>query len=179
MSIDSNLLSIMKPTRTSSVYQYTFYNCYSLQAINGFDVARSGYSISQNIFLNTFYNCRSLSSLTFNGGTANYTNQTINLSASSYIGYGGSPIDTATGLPIADNVSGGTTLADSVYNHDSAVATINSLPDTSAVSSPSNPSNKIMFAAGSGANTAGGDISNLTAAEIEVATNKGWSVEIS
>ena len=64
------------------------------------------------------------------------------------------------------------------YNHDSAVETINSLPDTSAVSDPSAPTNKIYFTGAAGTNTDGGAISNLTAEEIAVATNKGWQVVI-
>lgn len=59
------------------------------------------------------------------------------------------------------------------YNHDSAVETINSLPD---VSSGSN--NIIRFDGASGSATDGGAINTLTADEIAVATAKGWTVEI-
>lgn len=60
----------------------------------------------------------------------------------------------------------------SKYNHDSAVETINSLPDVTLGSS-----NTIQFkgTSGSGYNKA---ISDLTAAEIAVATAKGWTVSI-
>lgn len=61
------------------------------------------------------------------------------------------------------------------YNHDSAVATINSLPDTSAYGGGTN---KIRFKGESGSLTDGGAISNLTEEEIAVATAKGWTVEI-
>lgn len=73
------------------------------------------------------------------------------------------------------------------YNHDSAVATINSLPDTSAFvtqyiessgESFSNASNLLSFGSFSvmGASTDGGAINTLTEAEIAVATTKGWTV---
>lgn len=59
------------------------------------------------------------------------------------------------------------------YNHDSAVETINSLPDVSAQSGCT-----IIFRGDSGTNTDGGPISALTAAEIAVATAKGWTITI-
>lgn len=66
-------------------------------------------------------------------------------------------------------------LAYSRYNHTSAVETINTLPDTSAVA---NSGNTISFKAGSGNSTDGGGIDDLTSAEIAVATAKGWTVSI-
>lgn len=64
------------------------------------------------------------------------------------------------------------------YNHDSAVETINSLPDTSWAVESSGKTNTITFNGASGSATDGGAISNLTADEIAVATNKGWTVSI-
>jgi hypothetical protein len=61
----------------------------------------------------------------------------------------------------------------SKYNHDSAVETINSLPDTSAFGT-----NTIKFKKTAGANTDGGAIQNLTAEEIAVAAAKGWTVTL-
>lgn len=57
------------------------------------------------------------------------------------------------------------------YNHTSAVETINSLPIVK--------SGTITFEGAQGSKTAGGAISNLTEAEIAVATAKGWTVTIS
>jgi hypothetical protein len=57
------------------------------------------------------------------------------------------------------------------YNHDSAVRTINSLPDCSATGT-----NTIKFKGASGALTDGGAINTLTEEEIAVATAKGWTV---
>lgn len=59
------------------------------------------------------------------------------------------------------------------YNHDSAVATINSLPDTSAYGT-----NTIKFTGDAGSATDGGAINTLTEAEIAVATAKGWTVTL-
>ena len=58
------------------------------------------------------------------------------------------------------------------YNHDSAVNTINSLPDCSA----SGGTNTIKFEGQAGALTDGGAINTLTEEEIAVATAKGWVV---
>ena len=68
---------------------------------------------------------------------------------------------------------------DSVYNHNSAVETINSLPDTSAFLAEVGGTNTITFYSDQGANTEGGAIGNLTAEEIAVAAAKGWTVAFS
>lgn len=59
------------------------------------------------------------------------------------------------------------------YNHDSAVETINSLPDTSAYGT-----NTIKFKGIAGSATDGGAINTLTEEEIAVATAKGWTVSL-
>lgn len=59
------------------------------------------------------------------------------------------------------------------YNHDSAVATINSLPDSSAYGT-----NTIKFEGAAGALTDGGAINTLTEAEIAIAAAKGWTVTL-
>lgn len=62
------------------------------------------------------------------------------------------------------------------YNHDSAVNTINSLPDTSAYLTANGGTNTIVFNGESGKLTDGGAINALTEEEIAVATAKGWTV---
>ena len=64
------------------------------------------------------------------------------------------------------------------YNHTSAVETINSLPDCSAYCAETSNTNTIVFRKYSGALTDGGGINTLTAEEIAVATNKGWTVSL-
>jgi hypothetical protein len=62
------------------------------------------------------------------------------------------------------------------YNHDSAVNTINSLPDTSAYLAANGGTNTIKFQGASGSLTDGGAINTLTEEEIAVAAAKGWTV---
>lgn len=64
------------------------------------------------------------------------------------------------------------------YNHDSAVATINTLPDTSEYLATAGGTNTIKFKGAAGTKTDGGAISTLTEEEIAVATAKGWTVSI-
>ena len=62
------------------------------------------------------------------------------------------------------------------YNKESAVRTINSLPDTSAYLTTAGGTNTIKFLGDAGKLTDGGAINTLTDAEIAVATAKGWTV---
>lgn len=64
----------------------------------------------------------------------------------------------------------------SLYNHDSAVETINSLPDCSAYCGAD--MNTIKFEGQAGSATEGGAINTLTEEEIAVATAKGWTVSL-
>ena len=64
------------------------------------------------------------------------------------------------------------------YDHDSAVRTINSLPDTSAYLATAGGTNTIKFKGTAGSKTDGGAINTLTAEEIAVATAKGWTVSL-
>lgn len=67
-------------------------------------------------------------------------------------------------------------IALSRYNKTSAIATINSLPDTSAYLATAGGTNTIKFKASAGELTDGGAINTLTEEEIAVATAKGWTV---
>lgn len=62
------------------------------------------------------------------------------------------------------------------YNHDSAVETINSLPDTSGYLTSVGGTNTIKFLGRAGLYTDGGAINTLTEEEIAVAAAKGWTV---
>lgn len=64
----------------------------------------------------------------------------------------------------------------SFYNHDSAVETINSLPDTSAYLTENGDTNTIKFTGNAGSKTDGGAINTMTAEEIAVAAARGWTV---
>lgn len=64
------------------------------------------------------------------------------------------------------------------YNRTSAVATINSLPDTSAYLATAGGTNTIKFKGAAGSATDGGAINTLTEEEIAVAAAKGWTVTL-
>jgi hypothetical protein len=203
-SVPENVLKEIYGTQKSSSYchlSYMFNECNSLDEIIGLS-PKTGV-LTSNIFstgsYGTFYGCSRIKNLIFdtdeNGNpyTANWSAQIIDLT--NYVGY-------AMTNNLAANFNSGITLdkqvvddetyqalkddpdwftisaAYSRYNHDSAVATINSLPDTSAYLATVGGTNTIKFKGASGAKTDGGAISNLTAEEIAVATAKGWTVEI-
>ena len=120
--------------------------------------------------------------------TRNWTSQNIDL-ATTAMGWSGREsnqisfgfteetriTDDASYQLLKDNPDSWTTdPAYSRYNHDSAVRTINSLPDCSA----SGGTNTIIFKGSQGSKTDGGAISNLTEEEIAVATAKGWTVSL-
>ena len=122
--------------------------------------------------------------------TAYWKNQTIDL-ASSQIGYGSGGryynrtiftpdnyvSDNATYQALKDTEDWWTEdIAYSRYNHNSAVETINSLPQIP--SDYTNAGNTIKFKGASGSATDGGAINTLTEEEIAVATAKGWTVAL-
>lgn len=179
----------------SSVY-YNLYNwCLVLDEVINLPV-ETGATYTKNVFGNTFYNCWRLKNITFETQedgtpyTANWKSQTINLqtvgivsSGSAYnltsyntgIAPGKEVKDYDTYLALKDDPDWWTQdIAYSRYNHDSAVATINSLPDVSA----SGGTNTIIFNDVVGGATDGGAINTLTDEEIAVAAAKGWTVSL-
>lgn len=156
----------LQSTRTpsseyDSFYHALFSGCNKLQEIRDLPIV---YGINsegkQNLFSGMVYYTKKLSSFTFEPNqTARLSNQLI------YLGRTGYDYDYSLKY-----------VKDSVYNHDSAVETINSLPDTSAFLAEAGGTNTIQFYSNQGANTEGGAIGNLTAEEIAVAAAKGWTV---
>lgn len=172
-----------------------FSNCQSLDEIKGINIRRK--NITSNLFSNTFNDCCRVKNIIFtkedNGlpYTATWKSQYINLAAN--IGYGttdNSIIGYNSGITSDKKVIDDTTYQAlkndpdwytlkkeySRYNHDSAVATINSLPDTSAYLAEKGGTNTIRFIGNAGSATDGGAINTLTEEEIAVATAKGWTV---
>lgn len=176
-------------------YYYTFpycafTYCRSLDELRGFPAQNA--TVTSNMFYNTFDLCTRLKDMVFTIQEDNtpyirtWSNQTIDLS--NRIGYSDiiSGI-TNFGITADKEVTDNTTYqalkndADwftcdinySRYNHDSAVNTINSLPDCSSGSS-----NTIKFKGAAGALTDGGAINTLTSEEIAVAAAKGWTVSL-
>jgi hypothetical protein len=149
-------------------------------------------TITSNFFSNTFYYCHRLKDMIFEVNedgtpkTANWKSQVIDLSSGVGYAFGTSSIlgynsgitadkevkDDATYQALKNDLDWfATKIEYSRYNHDSAVNTINSLPDTSAYGT-----NTIKFKGASGSLTDGGAINTLTEEEIAVATAKGWTV---
>lgn len=144
-----------------SFYHSLFYGCNKLQEIRDLPIV---YGINSegktNLFDGMVSSASKLSSFTFE------SNQTVRLSNQMlYFSRTGYEYDYQFKY-----------VKDSVYNHDSAVETINSLPDTSAFLAEAGGTNTIQFHSDQGANTEGGAIGNLTAEEIAVAAAKGWTV---
>lgn len=175
-------------------FQSLFFYCCSLDEIKGFPVVLDGYKY--NMFSNIITNATRLKNLIFDkeeDGTVksiNWTNQTIDLSNN--IGYSNSfgksyilnynsgitadkeVTDDATYQALKNDPDWFATKVEySRYNHDSAVNTINSLPDVS-----SGTGNTIKFKGESGSATDGGAINTLTEEEIAVASAKGWTVTL-
>lgn len=169
-----------------------FYYCYTLDEIVGLRGPNS--VLTSNQFSNTFNDLHRINRLVFdmdngNPRVQNWKSQTIDLS--NYIGYSrnvssityyNSGItedkevkDDATYQALKNDADWFTLNVDySRYNHDSAVETINSLPDCSS----SGGTNTIKFRGAAGSKTDGGAINTLTEEEIAVATAKGWTVSL-
>lgn len=185
---------------SNSIYYYGFSNCYALDELVNLPNPHYNTTWTNNTFSSTFSNCYRLKNVTFalNPETnapyvVKWKSQTIDLS--SYVGYCKSSsyilnynsgitsdkevTDDTTYQALKDDPDWFTTKIEySRYNHDSAVATINSLPDTSAYLATAGGTNTIKFKGTAGSSTDGGAINTLTAEEIAVATAKGWTVTL-
>ena len=177
-----------------NVLYYSFcQRCYALDEATNIPVITKK-AFTSNAFQ---YFCNSagrVKNITFETNTdgspivVEWKNQTISLA--DYVGYSLSDTyiipynsglttatkitDDATYAELKDNEDSWTTNINySRYNHDSAVATLNSLPDTSAYGT-----NIIKFQGAAGALTDGGAINTLTEEEIAVAAAKGWTVTL-
>lgn len=171
-----------------------FSNCHALDEVIDFPITNINTAVTSNILDRTVSECNRLKNFTFatpNGQpyVLNWKSQTLDLT--NYVGYTVSYQDRITiynsGITTDKRVYNDATyqaLKDdpdwytdefkySRYNHDSAVATINSLPDTSAYGA-----NTIKFTGVAGSATDGGAINTLTEEEIAVAAAKGWTVTL-
>lgn len=184
-------------TKATSYYYHAyynlFYNCYALDEVINIPIEPS-VALTSNCFSNTFNACSRLKNVLFETNedgspiAVNWKSQTITLTSvgkagiDSYITNYNSGItvdkkviDDATYQALKDDPDWYTLSWDySRYNRTSAVATINSLPDTSA-----GGANIIKFKGAAGALTDGGAINTMTEEEIAVATAKGWTVSLS
>ena len=181
----------------SSMYNQLYYDlfasCRTLDTIEYVPVIDPTNSSAKtnNLFNGTFSNCSRVKDIIFatDNGTPyvrNWSNQSIILDynvgwtsyASDITSYGITADkqvkDDATYAALKNDPDWFATKVDySRYNHDSAIRTINSLPDCSSGSS-----NTITFKGTAGSKTDGGAINTLTEAEIAVAAAKGWTVSL-
>jgi hypothetical protein len=194
-SIPEDFLNkIYSPLMTSYFYSFLYQGfryCYVLDEIRGLN-PQTG-KITSNLFANTFGECTRVKDIIFalNDNvpySVNWSSQTLDLSKN--VGYTDSTVhildfnsgitedkrvtDDATYQALKNDPDWWTTLTSySRYNHDSAVNTINSLPDVTAGSG-----NTIKFLGSAGSNTDGGAINTLTEEEISVAASRGWTVSL-
>ena len=198
-SVPSELLkhNVINTSLYSSYLYNGFTRCYALDELRDLPLSFIVNGWTNNGFYNTFKDCHRLKAITFelNQGqplVLKLKNQTINLD--NWIGYASGDAyitdytyitketnikDDATYQALKNNPDSWTSFREySRYNHDSAVETINSLPDTSAYLAANGGTNTISFRGAAGSATDGGAINTLTEAEIAVAAAKGWTVSL-
>jgi hypothetical protein len=182
------------PRDTTCLYYKGFTNCKALTKATDIPVWSCQAAQTSNMFYKTFDSLFSSNAITFetNNGQpieVKWKAQVIDLTK--YVGYVNST--NISGRDITKRVTDDTsyqalkndpdwwssTNTYGKYDHDSAVETINSLPDTSAYLATASGTNTIKFDKYSGYNTDGGSIDTLTAEEIAVAAAKGWTVTLS
>ena len=190
-----------KATYSYSYFYYGFNSCHALDELIDLPIPYINPGWTSNAFSTTFEYCARLKDVIFEtneDGTpkvVQWKSQTIDMS--NRIGYTAGPdsyiVGYNSGITIDKKVVDDATYQAlkndpdwwaydynySRYNHDSAVNTINSLPDTSAYLAEKGGTNTIKFKGAAGAKTDGGAINTLTAEEIAVATAKGWTVSMS
>lgn len=178
-------------TSYSNPYSEAFKNCCQLRKLNNLPIFGT-VPIKENFFKDTFNGTYSLNSVTFAPlpeGTEYRQWKSQVISLNNYVGYGIGYIMTSI-FDRSKRVENDATYAAlkntddwwssdinySRYNHNSAVETINSLPNTKPYLDANGGTNTIVFQGNAGAKTDGGAINTLTDAEIAVATAKGWTV---
>lgn len=181
-------------SNSNGIYQNLFQACRCLDEVIDLPVLHNQASWTSNGFYYTFRDCCRLKNLTFklqDNGTpyvrSKWSKQAIDLTTNvGYVTSSATITNTNGGITadklVTDDASYQalkndpdwftTNMAYSRYNHDSAVATINSLPDLSGGAG----SNSIKFKGAAGSATDGGAINTLTEEEIAVAAAKGWTV---
>lgn len=170
-------------------------SCYALDELKNLPVISDNPYYSYNPAGSLATYCNRLKSLTFQPGAPIKLGSKCVLNLSTYVGYANAPsnilnysditgitedkrvIDDATYQALKDDPDWWTTdINYSRYNHNSAVETINSLPQMDG--GVLNYVATIQFEGGAGALTDGGAINTLTEEEIAVATAKNWTVSL-
>ena len=190
-----DMLQTFGELKTYYGYMQAFFSDYTLDEIINYPVVLGG-ALTSNKMADICSNCNHLKDFVFrmddNGEpyTAQWKNQTFRLTPN--VGYS---IDKNWILNYNSGITADKEVSDdaayqalkdnpdwftldksySRYNHDSALRTINSLPDCSAYVA-SGGTNTIIFEAEAGSKTDGGACGALTAEEIAIASAKGWTV---
>ena len=187
------------PNQSFCLYYQGMASAYALDEVTNIPVWKCKADQTSDMFRDIFKNCNRLKRFTFETNAdglpivTQWKAQIIDLTTS--VGYApnyGYIINYNSGITADKWVKDDTTYQAlkndpdwftnkqeySRYNHDSAVETINSLPDTSAYLVTAGGTNTIKFKGASGSLTDGGAINTLTEAEIAVATAKGWTVTL-
>lgn len=167
------------------VYNKMIYQCFCLDEVVNLGVCNKE-PLTDRFFYDAFWGCNRLSKFTFKSGKiARWKQELLDFSPA---GWGSScksflednskqVTDDVTYQLYKDDKDWWTSMIPySRYNHDSAVETINSLPDTSEYLTTAGGINTIKFRGAAGEKTDGGAINTLTDSEIAVATAKGWTV---
>ena len=198
-------MNFLRHVNPNANYNYSIYNglvvsCHTLDEVLNLPIPYIA-TWTSNAFSGTFNYCYRLKNMTFEtneDGTpkvVKWKSQTIDLTSQAGYSnaYGGDTSiinynsgitadkyvnDDASYQALKNDPDWYSSMKYSRYNHDSAVATINSLPDASAYLASAGGTNTIKFTGAAGEKTDGGAISNLTAEEIAVATAKGWTVTL-
>ena len=190
--------------RASSTYcnfAYCFPRCYSLDEITHMGTIGDVFVLSSNVFTSHIDSCYRLKDYIFKLNDDNtpqivkWKKQAMDFSTAGYANVVSYILDYNSGITADKEVKDDATyqalkndpdwfscdINYSRYNHDSAVRTINSLPDASAylaTQTGTSNNNTIKFKGQAGALTDGGAINTLTEEEIAVATAKGWTVSL-
>ena len=182
------------PANSYCPYYQAFRDCFALDELTNLPVHNSNCELPDNMFNYAFRNCCRAQRITFETNpdgspiVTRWKTQTIDLSSG--VGHtNGSPsyiTSYNSGITAAKQVTDDATYQAlkndpdwwtndyrySRFNHDSAVALINSLPDCSATGT----NNLKLPSSNTGMYTDGGAINTLTEEEIAVAAAKGWTV---
>lgn len=179
------------------MYREAFRSCYVLDAINNLPVVQD-LPYTSGAFRLCFHHCCRLKDIKFNlnnGAPYVVPWRGVTIDLTEYIGFKGYESDVESimeelQLPkVSDDASyqafknspdwWAYNYKYSRYNHDSAVNTINTLPDASAyIAETGSAVNTIKFDGDDGELTDGGAINTLTEQEIAVAAAKGWTVTL-
>lgn len=199
--LDRNISTYTGGTASTVInYGGMFNGLVSVDKITNVPTLRIGAPRTSNCFSSTFSYCYRLSDIIFNTDNGNpyavqWKNQTMDCTVVGFVPSGQSYtniINNNSGITVDKLVSDDESyaalkddpdwftndVAYSRYNHDSAVNTINSLPDTSEYLASAGGTNTIKFKGEAGSKTDGGAINTLTEEEIAVATAKGWTVTL-